>query len=93
MLSSVAVFGVLAVLSSVSAGPVGSATKDSFPPSGTTVDTGLFPDRTVVGHAQATGTGVEAYAFATAPAAQFPKVQDSYGSVFLPKAKGEVSAR
>lgn len=82
-------FTLLAHLATTSAAPVvGSTQADIFPPTGTQVDTGLFPDRTVVGFPHVTRTGAEPAAFYTAPADQFPKVQQAFGPVVLPKAKG-----
>lgn len=91
--ASLVLVGILSQLSSTSAAPVivGSTSIDVFPPYGTNVDTSLFPDRTVIGNPQVTRTGAQPYAFVTAPASQFPLVQQGYGSIFVPKVKGKVS--
>ncbi|GMK53584.1 hypothetical protein CspeluHIS016_0101700 [Cutaneotrichosporon spelunceum] len=70
------------------AAPVGETTADVFPPPNTEVDRGLFPDRTVVGFPHVTRTGAEAGAFATAPADQFPLVQQPFGPVVLSRPNG-----
>ncbi|RSH79544.1 uncharacterized protein EHS24_001596 [Apiotrichum porosum] len=76
----------------VSAAPlIGIVTADSFPPPNTLPNTALFPDATVVGFPGPTKTGAEPLAFVTGPASQFPKVQDSFGPIFLPEAKGKSS--
>lgn len=69
------------------AGIVGSTYANVYPPDGTTVDRGLFPDRTVVGFPHVTRTGAQPYAIVTSPADQFPKVQQAFGPVVLPEAK------
>ncbi|CAK9780434.1 unnamed protein product [Cutaneotrichosporon oleaginosum] len=72
----------------VTAAPVGSTTADVFPPPNTEVDTGLFPHRTVVGFPHVTRTGAQPGAFFTAPADQFPRAQQPFGPVVLPRPKG-----
>ncbi|GAA5861604.1 hypothetical protein JCM8547_008088 [Rhodosporidiobolus lusitaniae] len=47
---------------------VGQATSDVYPPTGTTVNTAIFPDESVVGYQQATNTGVEPFLAATGAA-------------------------
>lgn len=91
MLSPIAISVLAHLLSAVSAAParVGVTSADIYPPTGTQVDTGLFPDRTVVGFPHVTRTGAEPLAFVTAPADQFPKVQQPFGPVVLPQAKSE----
>lgn len=88
VLPAIALLELLGRLVPVTAAPVvGSTTSDIYPPTGTQVDTELFPDRTVVGYPHVTRTGVEPGAFYTAPASQFPKVQQPFGPVVLPQPK------
>lgn len=78
---------LLSTAAAAPAGIVGSTYADVYPPDGTTVDRGLFPDRTVVGFPHVTRTGAQPYAIVTSPADQFPKVQQAFGPVVLPEAK------
>lgn len=91
MLNPAVAISVLTLLSGALAAParVGVTSADIYPPTGTQVDTGLFPDRTVVGFPHVTRTGAEPLAFVTAPADQFPKVQQPFGPVVLPQAKSD----
>ncbi|BEJ06208.1 hypothetical protein CcaverHIS641_0307300 [Cutaneotrichosporon cavernicola] len=84
MLTAIALLTNLLLVASA---PVGVTTADVFPPPNTEVDTGLFPDRTVVGFPHVTRTGAEPGAFFTAPADQFPRVQQPFGPVVLPRPK------
>ncbi|GAA6014183.1 hypothetical protein JCM11491_004131 [Sporobolomyces phaffii] len=43
------------------------SSSDAYPPSGTSVDTSLFPPESVVGYQQPTPTGLEPFAIETAP--------------------------
>ena len=84
-----------ALVSTAAAAPaqapvVGVTTADVYPPTGTTVDTHLFPDRTQVGYPHVTRHGAQPYAFVTAPAQQFPKAQQPFAPAVLPKQKGKV---
>lgn len=89
MFNTAIAIAVLAnIVAGAPAGIVGSTQADAFPPTGTEVDRDLFPDRTVVGFPHVTRTGAEPAAYYTAPAEQFPKVQQAFGVVVNPKAKG-----
>lgn len=70
----------------------GKTMADMYPPTGTTVDSALFPDRTDVGYPHVTRVGAQPYAWVTAPAKQFPLVQNPFGPIVIPKAK-KVSSR
>jgi hypothetical protein len=93
MLHLYSLLGILPVLPLLTAAPhpaplpAGETVADAYPPTGTAVDTALFPGRTDVGYPHVTRTGAAPFAFVTAPAAQFPEVQGSFGPVFLPVAK------
>ncbi|GAA5996362.1 hypothetical protein JCM5350_006834 [Sporobolomyces pararoseus] len=50
-----------------SSNSVGLSVSNAYPPSGTSVDTSLFPPESVVGFPQPTPTGVEPFAVQTAP--------------------------
>lgn len=78
---------LLSTVSAAPAGIVGSTYADVYPPGSTTVDRGLFPDRTVVGYPHVTRTGAQPYAIVTSPADLFPKVQQAFGPVVLPEAR------